>query len=90
MSGGAISGRGKWTILGKVVSKTLGHGARDQVTVSKQLEAGCPDLGLKPANADPARACGTVEEELHHSTLSTLAIPPLREEWTLPLARSYS
>ena len=76
MSGGAISGRGKWTILGKVVSKTLGHGARDQVTVSKQLEAGCPDLGLKPANADPARACGTVEEELHHSTLSTLAIPP--------------
>ena len=40
----------------------LGHGARDQVTVSKQLEAGCPDLGLKPANADPARVCGTVEE----------------------------
>ena len=54
----------------------MGHGARDQVTVSKQLEAGCPDLGLKPADADPARACGTVEEELHHSTLSTLAIPP--------------
>ena len=68
----------------------VGHGARDQVTVSKQLEAGRPDLGLKPANVDPARARGTVEEELRHSTLSTLAIPPLREEWTLPLARSYS
>ena len=54
----------------------LGHGARDQVTVSKQLDAGRPDLGPKPANADPARACGTVEEELHQSTLSTLAIPP--------------
>ena len=73
--GAPFQGEEKWTILGKVVSKTFGHGARDQVTVSKQLEAGCPDLGLKPANADPARACGTVEEELHHSTLSTLAIP---------------
>ena len=75
MSGGTISGRGKWTILGKVISKTLDHGARDQVTVSKQPGAGRPDLGLKPGDADPARACGTVEEELRHSTLSTLAIP---------------
>ena len=59
----------------RVASKANGHGARDQVTVSKQPEAGRPDLGLKPADADPARACGTVAEELCHSTLSALAFP---------------
>ena len=63
MSGGTVSGRGKWTILGKVVSKTLGHGARDQVTVSTQPEAGRPDLGLKLADdANPGRPCGAVAE----------------------------
>ena len=91
MSGGPFQGEEtKMDDPRQLASKALGHGARDQVTVSKQLAAGRPDLGLKPANADPARACGTVEEELHHSTLSTLAIPPIREEWTLPLTRSYS
>ena len=42
----------------------LSHGARDQVTVSKQPEAGCPDLGLKLADdANPGRPCGAVAEK---------------------------
>ena len=58
-------------------SKVLGHGARDQVTVSMQVESGCRDLGLKPAllGADPTRVCGTTAEQLHHSALNTSAIP---------------
>ena len=32
----------------RVASKANGHGGRDQVTVSTQLELGCRDLGLKP------------------------------------------
>ena len=58
-------------------SKVLGHGARDQVTVSMQLELGCRDLGLKPAllGADPTRVCGTTTEELHHSALNYIDLP---------------
>ena len=39
------------------------HGARDQVTVSTQPEAGRPDLGLKLADdANAGRPCGAVAE----------------------------
>ena len=34
----------------RVASKANGHGARDQVTVSKQPELGCPDRGLEPTH----------------------------------------
>ena len=76
---GPISRRGrKWTIL--VASKAMGHGARDQVTVSMQMESGRGDLKLKPApsGADPTRVCGTIAEKLHHGALNTSVIPRKR------------
>ena len=50
----------------QVASKALGHGARDQVTVSTQLESGCRDTGLKAntTGIDPTRVCGTNAKEL--------------------------